>query len=90
LENTGNNKQKLTIRKTELSDAPVLLTLIKELAVYDMKNKTHDFSDVFNSALLKAKEALENTPNQLKVLHDAHVVDAGAKGFVHLLEGMAL
>ena len=58
-------------------------------SVYDMKNKTHDFSDVFNSALLKAREALENTPNQLKILHDAHVVDAGAKGFVHLLEGMA-
>jgi len=58
-------------------------------AVYDMKNKSHDFSEVFSSALLKAKEALDNTPNQLKVLHDAHVVDAGAKGFVHLLEGMA-
>src|SRR6056297_2250483 len=58
-------------------------------SVYDMKNKTHDFSDVFNSALLKAREALENTPNQLKVLQDAHVVDAGAKGVVHLLEGMA-
>jgi uncharacterized protein len=68
-----------------------MISVIKIWAqsVYDMKNKTHDFSDVFNSALLKAREALENTPNQLKVLHDAHVVDAGAKGFVHLLEGMA-
>jgi uncharacterized protein len=68
-----------------------MISVIKIWAqsVYDMKNKTHDFSDVFNSALLKAREALENTPNQLKVLHDANVVDAGAKGFVHLLEGMA-
>src|SRR6056297_737259 len=68
-----------------------MISVIKIWAqsVYDMKNKTHDFSDVFNSALLKAREALENTPNQLKVLQDAHVVDAGAKGVVHLLEGMA-
>ena len=68
-----------------------MLSVIKiwAQAVYDMKNKTHDFSEIFNSALLKAKDALNNTPNQLKVLRDAHVVDAGAKGFVHLLEGMA-
>lgn len=68
-----------------------MLTVIKiwAHAVYDMKNKTHDFAEIFNSALIKAKEALNDTPNQLKVLHDAHVVDAGAKGFVHLLEGMA-
>ena len=57
-------------------------------AIYDMKNKTHDFTELLNSALLKAREALNNTPNQLKVLRDSHVVDAGAKGFVHLLEGM--
>jgi len=57
-------------------------------AIYGMKNKTNDFAELLNSALFKAREALNNTPNQLKVLHDAHVVDAGAKGFVHLLEGM--
>lgn len=68
-----------------------MLTVIKAWAhaVYDTRNKTHDFAEIFNSALIKAKEALNDTPNQLKVLHDAHVVDAGAKGFVHLLEGMA-
>ncbi len=67
-----------------------MLSVIKawDQAVYDMKNKTHDFDELFNSALLKAREALNNTPNQLKVLRDANVVDAGAKGFIHLLEGM--
>jgi hypothetical protein len=67
-----------------------MLSVIKVWAqtVYDMKNKTHDFDELLHSALLKAKEALNNTPNQLKVLRDAKVVDAGAKGFVHLLEGM--
>jgi len=67
-----------------------MLSVIKvwAQAAYDMKNKTHDFDELLHSALLKAKEALNNTPNQLKVLRDAKVVDAGAKGFVHLLEGM--
>jgi len=35
LEKSGNNKNHLTIRETELSDVPVLLALIKELAVYE-------------------------------------------------------
>jgi GNAT superfamily N-acetyltransferase len=35
LEKTGNNMQKLTIREAVLSDVPVILTLIKELAVYE-------------------------------------------------------
>jgi GNAT superfamily N-acetyltransferase len=35
LENTGNNKNNLTIREAEPSDVPVLLALIKELAVYE-------------------------------------------------------
>ncbi len=67
-----------------------MLTVIKiwAHAVYDMKNKTHDFAELFSTTLLKAREALNNTPKQLKALRDAHVVDAGAKGFVHLLEGM--
>ncbi|MFA7202555.1 MAG: DegV family protein [Candidatus Caldatribacteriota bacterium] len=67
-----------------------MLSVIKvwAQAVYDMKNKSHDFDELFHSALLKAREALNNTPNQLKALRDANVVDAGGKGFVHLLEGM--
>ena len=35
MKKTSNNKEKLTIRKTELSDVPVILSLIKELAVYE-------------------------------------------------------
>ncbi len=36
-----------------------------------------------------ASEALEKTPELLPVLKKAGVVDAGGKGFVHVLEGMA-
>ena len=38
--------------------------------------------------LEKARESLANTPNQLPVLKQAGVVDAGGQGFVDLLEGI--
>ncbi|MBO0455850.1 DegV family EDD domain-containing protein, partial [Enterococcus hulanensis] len=39
------------------------------------------------NALNKAKQSLENTTNQLKVLKKNQVVDAGAKGFYLFIEG---
>ena len=42
----------------------------------------------FQNALARARQALANTPNQLPVLQKAGVVDAGAQGFVDLLEGI--
>jgi uncharacterized protein len=50
-----------------------------------------DITDVrpwFARALEHARRALANTPNQLPVLQRAGVVDAGAQGFVDLLEGI--
>ncbi|MEM7277943.1 MAG: DegV family protein [Pseudomonadota bacterium] len=43
----------------------------------------------FEHGLAAAKTALARTPDQLSVLKKAGVVDAGAQGFVHMLEGMA-
>jgi DegV family protein with EDD domain len=48
-----------------------------------------DLRACFGRALEGAREALRRTPEQLKVLRSAGVVDAGALGFVDLLEGMA-
>src|SRR5690606_21092568 len=45
--------------------------------------------DWFDAALQRSQRALANTPNQLAVLRQAGVVDAGAQGFVDLLEGVA-
>ena len=42
----------------------------------------------FESALAQARAALQRTPDQLPVLRKAGVVDAGAQGFVDLLEGI--
>jgi len=47
-----------------------------------------DFAIVLQQGLERARRSLANTTNQLEVLRKAGVVDAGAKGFVDLLEGV--
>ncbi|MEO8011937.1 MAG: DegV family protein [Dokdonella sp.] len=48
----------------------------------------NDLGSAFARALAASREALADTPRQLAVLRKAGVVDAGAQGFVHLLEGI--
>jgi len=48
-----------------------------------------DFRPVVEKGMSRAEEALAKTTGQLDVLRKAGVVDAGAKGFVTLLSGMA-
>lgn len=48
----------------------------------------HDLRAGFGAALAAARRALAATPAQLPVLRTAGVVDAGALGFVDLLEGI--
>ncbi|HEX6293304.1 MAG TPA: DAK2 domain-containing protein [Herpetosiphonaceae bacterium] len=47
-----------------------------------------DFEQVLEAAVLAADEAVAETPNQLKQLRDAGVVDAGGKGLAIVLQGM--
>ena len=58
-------------------------------ALEKCSKEENNFKELFNKALESAKISLKNTPEQLKVLKDANVVDAGAQGFVHFLEGIA-
>jgi uncharacterized protein len=48
-----------------------------------------NFDELFRVALAQAKQALAETQDQLDVLRKAGVVDAGAKGFVDLVDGMS-
>ena len=50
--------------------------------------QTPDFVELLRESLVKAKDSLADTPNKLKVLKKAGVVDAGAAGFVKMLEGV--
>ena len=47
-----------------------------------------DFGTLFERALARVRPALERTRGQLEELRAADVVDAGAQGFVDMLEGM--
>jgi uncharacterized protein len=49
-----------------------------------------EFPPLFARALPVVRRALQATRTELEALRDANVVDAGAKGFVDLLEGMLL
>ncbi len=68
-----------------------ILTVIKDfaLALSDfIKTNGEDFLHLIRAGIVRAKESLHNTTNQLKELKKANVVDAGAQGFVDLLEGI--
>ena len=67
-----------------------ILTVIRDWArhVSDRATEIHDFGVLLPESLKAAKVSLENTPRQMKLLQKAGVVDAGAQGFVYLLEGI--
>lgn len=68
-----------------------MLTVIKDWAeaVYSQRDRTSDFVTLMSNALKVARQSLQDTPKKLAVLAEAGVVDAGAKGFVDFLEGIA-
>jgi DegV family protein with EDD domain len=69
-----------------------VLTVITEFARETLRLVTSqglvDFVALFKEGLAAARTALRGTIGQLAELRDAGVVDAGAQGFVDLLEGM--
>ena len=66
-----------------------IITVMREVADEAVENATPDFAELVDRLLIRARAALARTPDLLPVLRKAGVVDAGAKGFVHLMEGIA-
>jgi len=66
-----------------------MITIMRAIADEAERLQHSDFVVLFEQLLVKAREALANTPELLPVLKTRGVVDAGAKGFVHFLEGIA-
>ncbi len=56
-------------------------------ALGGLYDRVKDFEDLFAQSMDAVVASLEDTPNRLKVLKNAAVVDSGAKGFFHFLEG---
>ncbi len=72
---------------------PVEGTILTVLRVWSEKleegsRKTADFAKLFTDSLSYAKEALSETRRKLPSLKKAKVVDAGALGFVYMIEGI--
>ena len=67
-----------------------ILTVIRDWArhVSEKAQTIRDFGSLLPESLKEARRALEDTPKQMKLLQKAGVVDAGAQGFVYLLEGI--
>src|SRR5262249_7639530 len=67
-----------------------ILTVIRDWArhIASRSSEVVDFAKLIPESLEKAKVALEATPRQMQALKKAGVVDAGAQGFVYLLEGI--
>ncbi|HWK88428.1 MAG TPA: DegV family protein [Longimicrobium sp.] len=65
-----------------------MITIMRAIADEAERLQHSDFVVLFERLLVRAREALASTPDLLPVLKRAGVVDAGAKGFVHLLEGI--
>jgi len=65
-------------------EGTILTVLRKAFEVPNLQS----FHEFFADSLKRAKIALADTPNELKVLKDKGVVDAGAAGFTAFLEGI--
>lgn len=67
-----------------------ILTVLKDWAssVYEKCSHTDDFAELLNHSVGAAESSLADTPTHLEVLQKAGVVDAGARGFVDLLQGI--
>jgi DegV family protein with EDD domain len=65
-----------------------IITVMREVADEARTAKTIDFVDLLELMLVRARDACARTPELLPALRQAGVVDAGALGFVQLLEGV--
>jgi DegV family protein with EDD domain len=65
-----------------------IVTVMRATAEEARHSRIADFAELLERLLDRAKDALARTPDLLPQLRAAGVVDAGAKGFVHLLEGI--
>jgi len=68
-----------------------MLTVIRELAeeAEDPRHASLDPVGLFKALLARGEDALARTPEQLAVLKEAGVVDAGGAGLLEILRGLA-
>jgi DegV family protein with EDD domain len=67
----------------------VITDFVSEVATLVREQSVSDFIALFRRALERARQSLDDTRLQLEALRKANVVDAGAQGFVELVQGMS-
>ena len=67
-----------------------ILTVITDWiqSMQNVSQSMHDFKKILEHGLEEAQRSLKRTTLQMSVLAKAKVVDAGAQGFIYLLEGI--
>jgi DegV family protein with EDD domain len=78
-------------RLQEALERPVegtILTVMRDTALAALEARFHDFQVLMEYLVERSRSSLSRTPELLPALKKAGVVDAGGKGFVHLLEGV--
>jgi DAK2 domain fusion protein YloV len=66
-----------------------MLTVVRELAEAAVAEPGPTPADLLATLVERGEQAVERTPEQLDVLREAGVVDAGAAGLVELVRGLA-
>ncbi|HZY43703.1 MAG TPA: DAK2 domain-containing protein [Anaerolineae bacterium] len=67
-----------------------ILTVSRAIAAgaAEAQSETDDLTVILDRMVVRAKEAVVNTPNQLEILKQAGVVDSGGQGLTVIIEGM--
>jgi len=66
-----------------------MLSVIREMAEEAEQHPTADEAELLKTLVRRGEEAVARTPEQLDVLRDAGVVDAGGAGLLELVRGIA-
>lgn len=84
----GSNSAWSAMAQPVAGTLPTVLQDFADELGLQVKRGIRDIRLLLERGLERAHRSLANTPNQLPVLKDAGVVDAGAQGFVDFLEGI--
>jgi DegV family protein with EDD domain len=84
---TGSDSARAAIQRPQEG---TILTVLREWAQHLAGKALHlrDFADLLADSLKAAKDSLSRTPEKMALLKKSGVVDAGAQGFVFMLEGI--
>jgi DegV family protein with EDD domain len=85
-----NQSVESAVNSVSLPQEGTVLTVMKSwvISMKEESEKTQSIHSVLKQSYPNASKALEKTKTQMEVFRIHNVVDAGAKGFIHFLQGL--